>query len=297
MKHYPIGGLLKRVGRAVMADHILTIAGSVAYNFFFSLFPLLLFAAPILALVGNKQQMIDWIMARLASGIPPEAFAPVRTVVQDVVFAPNAPALVSLGAVMTLYSASNIFSTLMTALNIAYHVREDSRRWWRQVLIQFGMVLVVGLLVIVAATVMLAGPNIVNTVVSAVGLGSTAKWIWMVVQYPIAFAFLVFALWLIYYVLPDVKQDKRQLLIGAVIAAILWVVATLAFRAYVTDFNKFNKAYGTIGAVLLLLTWMYYSSVVILVGGELNYALAEPQDIERPAESKVGKKGEKTPAA
>jgi membrane protein len=296
MKHYPIGGLLKRVGRAVMADHILTISGSVAYNFFFSLFPLLLFAAPILALVGDKQQLIDWIMARLASGVPPEAFEPVRTVVQQVVFAPNPPALVSLGAVMTLYSASNIFSTLMTALNIAYHVREDSRPWWKQILIQLGMVAVVGLLVVVAATVMLAGPNIVNAVASAVGLGSTAKWIWLIVEYPIAFAFLVLAVWLIYYVLPDVKQNKWQLLIGAVTAAVLWVVATIAFRMYVIDFDKFNKAYGTIGAVLLLLSWMYYSSLVILAGGELNYALAEPQDVERPAGAKV-EKGGKTASA
>ena len=275
IKGFHVGRLLKHVGKAIWADNILTLGAAVAYNFFFSLFPLLLFAAPLLGLVGNKQALFTWLLDRFAGSVPPAAFQLLASVAQDVVFAPNAPGLVSLGALLTLYSASNIFGSLMGALNIAYHVKHDRRPWWKQRLIQLAMVIVAGGLLAVVATVMIAGPNIVTTVADATHLGGVSKWGWMLLQYPLSFVFLVFAFWLIYYVLPDFPQHKRQILVGAVIAAVLWVIATTLFRLYVIRFNTFNKAYGTIGAVLLLLSWMYYSMVVVLAGAELNAELAK----------------------
>jgi membrane protein len=274
-KGFHVPHLLKQVGKAIWADNILTIAAAVAYNFFFSIFPLLLFAAPLLALVGNKQELFNWILSQLAGTVPPAAYTMLAGVARDVVFAPNAPGLVSLGAVLTAYSASNIFGSLMGALNIAYHVKNDRRPWWKQRLIQLGMVIVAGGLLAIAAAVMMAGPNIVDTIARVTHLNAIAKWGWMIVQYPLAFAFLVTAFWLIYYILPDFPQHKRQILVGAVIAAALWVIATTLFRLYVIHFTTFNKAYGTIGAVLLLLTWMYYSMVVVLAGGELNAEIAK----------------------
>ena len=275
IKGFHVGHLLKQVGKAIWADNILTIAAAVAYNFFFSLFPLLLFAAPILALVGNKQQLFAWILDRLAESVPPAAFEMLAGIARDVVFAPNAPGLVSIGLLLTLYSASNIFGSLMGALNIAYHVKNDRRPWWRQRLIQLGMVVVAGGLVTIAAVVMIAGPNIVDVVARVTHLSGVAKWGWMLLQYPIAFAFLVFAFWLIYKILPDFPQHRSQILVGSLVAAVLWIVATTLFRLYVVHFTTFNKAYGTIGGVLLLLTWMYYSMVVVLAGGELNAELAK----------------------
>lgn len=270
-----VGALLKEVGRQIWADNILTIAAAVAYNFFFSIFPLLLFAAPLLALVGNKQQLFNWILDHMAGSVPPAAYTMLAGVARDVVFAPNAPGLVSIGALLTAYSASNIFGSLMGALNIAYHVKNDRRAWWKQRLIQLGMVIVAGGLLAISAAVMMGGPNIVNAIARVTHLNGIAKWGWMVLQYPLAFTFLVAAFWLIYYILPDFPQHKTQILVGAVIAAALWVIATTLFRLYVIHFTTFNKAYGTIGAVLLLLSWMYYSMVVVLAGGELNAEIAK----------------------
>jgi membrane protein len=275
IKGFHVGHLLKEVGKAIWADNILTIAAAVAYNFFFSLFPLLLFAAPLLSLVGNKQQLFNWILDKLAGTVPPDAYTMLAGVARDVVFAPNAPGLVSIGAVLTAYSASNIFGSLMGALNIAYHVKNDRRPWWKQRLIQLGMVVVAGGLLSIAAAVMIAGPNIVGVVARLTHSNSLTKWGWMILQYPLAFAFLVLAFWLMYYILPDFPQHKRQILAGAVIAATLWVIATTIFRLYVINFTTFNKAYGTVGAVLLLLSWMYYSMAVVLAGGELNAELAK----------------------
>jgi len=191
IKGFHVGRLLKEAGKATWADNILTIAAAVAYNFFFSLFPLLLFATPLLGLVGNKQQLFGWILNQLAGTVPPAAYTLLAGVARDVVFAPNAPGLVSIGAVLTAYSASNIFGSLMGALNIAYHVKNDRRPWWKQRLIQLGMVIVAGGLSAIAAAVMMAGPNIVDVVARVTRLSGLAKWGWMILQYPLAFAFLV----------------------------------------------------------------------------------------------------------
>src|SRR2546423_2527479 len=92
----------------------------------------------------------------------------------------------------------------------------------------------------------------------------------MIVQYPLAIGALVAVLWLIYYLLPNCRHhDKRILIIGALIATMLWIAATLLFRLYVQKFNALNPAYGAIGAIMVLLTWMYYSSFVLLAVGEL----------------------------
>lgn len=275
IKGYDVWPLVKRVGAELWRDNVLTIAAAVAYNFFFSLFPLLLFAAPLVALVGDEQKMVGWILAQLQGAVPPAAYEVLRGIVRSVVFAPDAPGLVSVGALLTLYSASNIFGSLMGALNIAYGVKEDRRPWWKQRLLALGMVFVVGALFGVAATVMLGGPNLVDALASWMRIGTAGKWIWLVLQYPLAFAFLVLALWLIYTILPDFPQHRTQILAGSIVAALLWVVATIVFRQYVVHFNAFNKAYGTIGAVLLLLSWMYYSMIVVLAGGELNAELAK----------------------
>jgi membrane protein len=102
---------------------------------------------------------------------------------------------------------------------------------------------------------------------------SAAADVWAIVQFPVALTLLVAFLFLMYALLPNIKQDKRHILVGSVVAALLFILATLLFRLYVQNFGAYNKTYGTIGAVIMLLTWMYVVSVVILVGGELNSEL------------------------
>lgn len=272
VKGFRVEALLKKVGSEIMADNILGLAAQTAYYFFFSLFPLFLFAAPMLSLFGNEQQTVNWVMQQLAQTVPSDALDVVRGVIKSVVFGANAPGLMSVGALLAAWAGSNVFGSLMSSLNSAYNVKE-TRPWWKRTLIALAAVVVTGVLMAVAATVMLAGPEIVDTVTSAVRLGSTAKWIWMVLQYPIALGFVVAAMFLIYYALPNLKQSKKQVLVGAVSATLLWVIASLAFRVYVTNFGSYNKTYGTIGAVIMLLTWMYITMVVVLSCGELNSEL------------------------
>ncbi|HEV7388588.1 MAG TPA: YihY/virulence factor BrkB family protein [Gemmatimonadaceae bacterium] len=263
--------LLKKTASETIEDNVLGIAAQVAYNFFFSLFPLLLFLAPLLSLLGDKRQIVTDLMFRLSQVVPADAFALVSKVVTDVVFAENAPGLISIGAVLAAWSGSNIFTTFMDALDTAYDVK-DPRPWWKKRLLALGVMVGWALIITAVTAILLAGDSIVEYLRTRAGMGSAAVTVWSVLQVPLAFALLVAFLFLMYWLLPYVKQDSKQILVGSVAAAFLFGIATLVFRLYLHHFPP-NKVYGTIGAIMVLLTWMYLVSVVILVGGELNSEL------------------------
>jgi membrane protein len=272
IKGFRVGPLLKKTGKEILDDNVLGLAAEVAYNFLFSLFPLFLFAAPLIGLIGNEQATLNWAMQQLATVVPPDAYALVRGIIKDVVFSPNAPGIVSIGALLSAWAGANIFRTLMSALNTAYNVPE-TRSFIKRGLLSLASVIVTGVLIFIASTVMLAGPEIVKWLGSHLGLGSVFTTLWLILQYPIAIVIVIVAFYLIYRFLPNLEQSNKQLLVGATAATLLWIVVTLAFRFYVVNFSSYNKTYGTIGGVIILLTWMYYTSVVILAGGELNSEL------------------------
>ncbi len=263
--------LIRKTASETIEDNVLGIAAQVAYNFFFSLFPLILFLAPLLSLLGDKRQIVSDLMARLSQIVPADAFGLLSKVVIDIVFAKNAPGLISLGALLAAWSGSNIFTTFMGALDTAYDVK-DERPWWKQRLIALAVLVGWALIVTAVTAILLAGDNFVNYAQTQLGMGSAALDVWNVLQFPLAIVLLVAFFYLMYWALPYVKQDKKQILVGAIVAAVLFVLATLIFRVYVQHFPP-NKTYGTVGAVMVLLTWMYVVSVVILVGGELNSEL------------------------
>jgi membrane protein len=269
VKGYRLGPLLKKTAREVLDDNVLGLAAQMAYYFFFSLFPIFLFLAPMLALVGDKRETFAIVLDQLSRAVPAEAFALVKNVVQQVVFEPSAPGLVSVGALLALWSGSSVFMNLIGALNAAYDCDKDARPWWKRQLIAIAALLCVGLLFVTATVVMVAGGDIVDKGADALGIGTTGRVLWTVVQYALALAILVGTAWSIYMFLPDVKQSRWHALAGAVVATVLWIVVTMGFRMYVQNFGNYNKTYGTIGAVIVLLTWMYLSMIVLLTGGEL----------------------------
>ena len=269
IKGYRVGPLVKATAKEVLNDDILGLAAQTAYYFFFSLFPLFLFAAPLLAIIGDKQAIVDRVMAQLAGTLPGDAIDLVRGVVQDVVLAEGAPGLISIGAILAAWAGSNIFNGLIDALNRAYDITE-TRKWWKKRLLALASVVAAGLILVAATSIMLGGEAIVEWIGDRLSLGETAVSVWTIVQYPIALALLVGTAWMIYYFLPNLRQDRRQVLVGAIVATVLWVVVTLLFRAYVVNFASYSKTYGTVGGVIALLTWMYLSMLVLLVGGELN---------------------------
>ena len=157
-------------------------------------------------------------------------------------------------------------------MNAAYDV-EDTRPWWKKKLLAIASVIVIGFVILLATTMIVGGDRITNWISDRVGAAPSTRVLWAVVQIPIAIGLLVTIAALSYYFLPNQRQNKKQVFVGAIFTTIAWTLVTLGFRAYVANFANYNATYGAIGGVIVLLTWMYFSMLVFLIGGEINSEL------------------------
>jgi membrane protein len=269
---YRVQPLVSKTLKEILDDNLLGLAAQTAYYFFFSLFPLLLFVAPLLSLVGNKQETFGLLAGQLQQVVPSEGWSLIGGVIKDVVYAENAPGLMSVGALLAIWAGSNVFSALIDALNEAYDVK-DARPWWKKKLIALASVVVIGMVILVSTMLILGGDTAADFIADRFAWGATARTAAKLLPIPIAFALLTTIAALAYYFLPNLRQSKRQVFVGAIFTTIAWTIVTFAFRAYVTNFANYNATYGAIGGVIVLLTWMYFSMLVFLIGGEINSEL------------------------
>jgi membrane protein len=258
------GSLPKRVWAEFKKDDISGQAAKVAYYFFLSLPPALMAVFALTGIFGGPA-VAARISGELSAVLPAEASGLVDEFVGQVVM-DKKPGLLSIGLLLALWSASNVFNAMGDTLNVAYGVEED-RSWVKKKLVALGTMIAVAVLFLAGTTALVAGPAISD----ALGLGQVGRAVWAVGQWPLAFLLIASAFWIIYYVLPNKDQSdcKKTLFKASEVAAGLWLLATFAFRLYVANFSSYSATYGFIGAVIVLLLWMYVTSLVILLGGEI----------------------------
>jgi membrane protein len=171
---YRVGTVATRTFREILDDNVLGLSAQTAYYFFFSIFPLLLFTAPLLSLVGNKQETFQVIAGKLQSAVPSEGWALIGGVIDDVVFGKNAPGIMSVGGLLAIWAGSNVFSALIDALNRAYDV-EDTRPWWKKKLIAVASVIVIGVVLLVFTVFVLGGGIVTGWIADRLALGAAAR--------------------------------------------------------------------------------------------------------------------------
>jgi membrane protein len=181
-------------------------------------------------------------------------------------------------------------TAISDTLNHAYDV-EEGRPWWKVRLIAIGLTMGVAVFILLATALVLAGPTAARYLADWWYLGDVFEWIWNLAQWPVVFALVTAAIGLIYYFGPDVEQEWRWLVPGAVMATTLWLIATLGFRFYVINMGSYTETYGALGAVMVLLLWFYLSGLAILIGAELNAEIehASPAG-KNPGEKVAGQK-------
>ncbi|HEX8905889.1 MAG TPA: YihY/virulence factor BrkB family protein [Longimicrobiaceae bacterium] len=252
--------LWKRVWAKFQRDDVTNQAAKVAYFFFMSLPPLLMAAFGMAGLFGGRKTG-DWLTANLQRNLPAEAGALVNGFVSDVVHKDH-PELVSIGLLLAIWSGAGVFMALEDSLNAAWGVAR-ARGFVRRRAVALGTLLGVGVLFLAGSLVLLAG----GAIAGGWGLGAA----WGVLQWPLGLALVVGAFWIVYYVLPNVERRGHAgtRLVASAVAAALWLLATLGFRLYAANFGSYSKTYGVLGGIIVLLLWMYYTSIVILLGGEV----------------------------
>ena len=250
--------LLKRTARETQNDNGLGLAAELAYYFFLALFPALLF---MLALVSflPVSDLPGRLAEQLASVAPPE----VTTIIRDQLtqlWQGRHGGLLTFGFIAALWSSSAALVALIDALDRVYDV-EDSRPWWRRRLTAILLTLGLATFIIASAILVLAGPELARLVANRVGLGTAFEWTWRILQWPLVFGLVASGIGLVYYFAPDVEQDFVWLTPGSVTATLLLLTASLGFRLYVVNFGAYNQTYGAIGAVMVLLVWLYLSAL------------------------------------
>jgi membrane protein len=253
-----------------MNNHGMALGAGLSYYFVLSLFPLLIALSCIVPYlpVPNLWDKLLFTMSRI---MPSEAMGLVQKVVTDVL-AQTHPKLLSVGILGTIYAATGGFSSMIEALNVAYDVPE-TRPWWRTRLLALQLTLVIGIFFVVALAVMVVGPQFGGWLATKIGLGSIFAHIWNYLRWGVSVAFTVIGIELLYFMAPNVKQRFWATLPGAVLAVTAWIAASYGLGIYFQKFANFNKTYGTLGAVVALFMWLYWTNNFILFGAELNSEL------------------------
>jgi membrane protein len=179
------------------------------------------------------------------------------------------------------------------ALNIAYDVTE-SRPWWKQRLIAVALTIALSVVIISALVLLLFGGRLADYCAANYGFGEAFKITFKILQWPIVLGFMLLAFALIYYLAPDLhEQDWAWVTPGSVVGVGLWLLVSFGFRVYLHYFDSYSKTYGTLGAVIVLMLWLYLTGAAILIGGEVNSEIENAAAKAGDPEAK--EKGEKAP--
>src|SRR5919202_1783012 len=253
-------------------DDALGLAAQLAFYLILALFPFLLVLVSLMGTFSSPA-LASNVLEYFREVTPPQVYQIIDSYLSDTISGNNpAPGLFSIGLVITLCSASGAFAALINALNKAYDV-EETRPFWKVRGIALLMTLGLSVLILMGVLLLVAGPGIGEVIAGFFGLSSTFELIWNIVRWPAALFFMVFTVALLYYFAPDANQPFRWITPGGFIGVILWVLASLVFRFYVTNFGSYDETYGSIGAVIVLLLYLYISSLTVLFGAELNATL------------------------
>ena len=268
-------GVKNALGRTytdVVRNHTLQMAAALSYYFVLSLFPSLIFLSAIVAYLPVPD-LFNQALGVMAQFLPPDSMGLVRRVLSDVI-TPNKGAFLSFGILGTLWTASGGFSAAIEALNIAYEV-EDDRPFWKTRPLAVGLTFMIGGLLLIALSVMIVGPQFGEWLAGRVDLSRVFVLAWPYIHWSIAVGFTVLAVEAIYYLAPNVKQRFFATLPGAILAVCCWIGLSYLLGIYFRHFANLNKTYGTLGAAIALMVWLYWTGFAMLVGAELNAELAK----------------------
>jgi membrane protein len=269
--------LARNVLSDIAANNFFGRASELAFDFLFALFPLLLFMLTLIGLFTSRRSDLQGtLLAYFADFLPPTAFALLNTTANEL--AANASGgKLTFGIVLALWLASGGMTSMISALNLAHRVSE-ARSWIKVRAIALALTLLIAVFLLAALFLVLVSGRAVDWLGAEIGLAPEVVAVWKALQWPAAIVFLVVAYSLIYYCGPNLKDRRWHWITpGSAFGVLLWLAASLGLRTYLRFFNSYSTTYGSLGAVMILLLWLYVSGLSFLIGGEIN------AEIERAA--------------
>ena len=259
------------------------LAGALTYRSVLSLFPALLVLVALLGVLGQYPQTYDAVLAVARRVVPASVVESISGPLQGVITNKGgAAALLGVGLAVTIWAASGYIGAFSWAMNVVWQA-ERGRSWYRQW--PFNVAVTVLLLLFAGAVqigLVLSG-RLASSVGRQLGVGPGAVSAWQVARWPVMAAIVINLVAALYYLTPNVRPPSlRWITPGAVLSLVAWLAFSAAFAAYLTNFGSYNKTYGTLGAVITFLVWLWFTNIAVLVGAQID------AEIERERELAAG---------
>jgi membrane protein len=281
--------VLRTTVREFQHDQATDLAAALTYYAVLAIAPALLAIVSILGLVGNGQQLVEDLV-ETASGIVGQDSAKetIEPILSNISNSPGAGLAFVLSLVVALWSASGFVNAFSRGMNRIYEIDEGRPIWkLRPVLLVVTLVLVIFAVLIVVAVVLSGG--IAEQVGDAIGLSSVAVTVWNIAKWPVVLLLVVLAVAILYYFTPNVRQPKfRWMSVGALVAVVVWIIASAGFGFYVANFGSYGSTYGSLAGVIIMLLWLWLTNLALLFGAELD------AEVERGRQLQGGIEAERT---
>jgi len=250
-------------------DDVPAIGAQLTYYLILSFFPFLIF---MISLLGLIELSGDSVVTELVRVLPSEASDTINGILSEVTENSNG-GLLSFGMIATLWSASNGVNAIFKGLNKAYDLKEQRPFWKIRGISLLSTIFLVAVIVLVML-MFIFGKAIGHYLFDLFDHPDEFQWIWGIVKYAVPIAAMIGAFSLLYWIVPCRKLGLREVLPGAMFATFGWIVTSLLFQFYMNSFGNYSKTYGSLGGMIILLIWLYISSIMIMLGGEINATLA-----------------------
>lgn len=267
--------------RQFQRDECLDLAAALTYYAVLASAPALLALVSLVGLVGDSEKIVDDVLDIAATVLPAEVVDTLRPLIEQVTQNSGRAGLTLIvGVVLALWSASGYVGAFGRAMNRIYEVDEGRPVWkLRPVMLLITLVVVVMAALVVAALV-LSGP-VARQIGEAVGLGSTTVTVWNIVKWPVVLLLVIAIVAVLYHGTPNVRQPRfRWLSVGAIVAIVVWVLASAGLGFYVSRFGSYDATYGALGGVIVLLLWLWITNLALLFGAELDAELERSRQLQ-----------------
>jgi membrane protein len=277
--------ILKRALKKFNRDHMTNIAAALAYYAFLAIPSALLVAVGIFSLVADPGA-VTTLIGKLHGILPAQASSLLEGSLKNMTrHTGTAISVLSIGGVLAFWSLTGAMQNLMWALNIAYD-REERRGLVRRRITALWMVLFALIGFALAFGVLVLGPHLSTWIGNAVGARSVVKIVWYIAEWPLLVGGLLVAFAGFMYHGPSVKHPRwRFLSFGSVLAIVIWLLGSGAFAFYASRFSSYNKTWGSLAAVVVMLTWLWLSSVALLLGAEIDAEAERSDELQPPAKA------------
>jgi len=261
-------------------DDCMGMAAQISFYTMLGLFPFLIFLLSLLGTFPLGEALKPEMLEALREQMPRESAEYVANIVLELL-PEYSQGLLSVGLLASLWGASMAVGALITTINRAYNIR-PRRHMVTQKLMSIVLVLLLSGMWLMSMTIILVGPGITQNIFEFMGIASETNTFWTSLRLPMAFMLNLTALTILYYFAPEARQRVLSILPGAFTATILWLLASSAFRIFLRNFGTYNKTYGSLAGLVILMMWLWISGLVFLLGAEINSLMRRIEDDNSP---------------